>query len=101
VAAELFHADGRTDRKADGRTDKYEANRRFSQFCEKRLKQRKRDLILGDEREFHSVFRSSIHPTLSFISFLFYFLLLYTRSSLYSHITRLSQHALVAVPVYP
>ena len=31
VGAELFHADGRTDRHDD-------ANRRFSQFCEKRLK---------------------------------------------------------------
>jgi len=34
VGAEYFHADGRT-----GRHD--EANRRFSQFCEKRLTKRK------------------------------------------------------------
>jgi hypothetical protein len=35
VAAELFRADGR----AEGRKDRHdEANSRFSQFCEKRLK---------------------------------------------------------------
>jgi hypothetical protein len=33
VAAELFHVDGRTDGQKNG-----EANSRFSQFCEKRLK---------------------------------------------------------------
>jgi hypothetical protein len=32
VAAELFHADGHTDRRKDGR---HEANSRFSQFCGK------------------------------------------------------------------
>ena len=31
MGAELFHADGRTDRE----TDKYEAKSRFSQFCER------------------------------------------------------------------
>ena len=43
VAAELLHADGR----AGGRTDRHtndESDSRFSQFCEKRLKIKERDL---------------------------------------------------------
>jgi hypothetical protein len=39
VGAELFHADGQTDRQAGRQAGRHEeAKRPFSQFCEKRLK---------------------------------------------------------------
>ena len=39
VGTELFRAEGRTDGQKDRWPDRYdETNRRFSQFCEKRLK---------------------------------------------------------------
>jgi len=44
VGTELFHADGQTDRRD-------EANRRFSQFCEKRLKKAIRYIKQLCERE--------------------------------------------------
>jgi hypothetical protein len=37
VGAEFFHVDGNTDGQTESQTDVKKANRRFSQFCEKRL----------------------------------------------------------------
>jgi len=54
VGAELFHADGRTDRQT-GKHD--EANCRFSQFCECSKKTEAVGFILGRREEVNSCTR--------------------------------------------
>ena len=45
MGAELFHADGQTDRQTDGRKYRHvEANASFFQFCENIKKERRKEL---------------------------------------------------------
>jgi hypothetical protein len=45
VGAQIFHVDGRKDRRTDGRRDRYDdVNSQFSQFCERAYNSQSHDI---------------------------------------------------------
>jgi hypothetical protein len=59
MKADLFHADGRTDRQ----TDRYdEANSLFSQFCELAEKRKVLQLIMSIRQDCHHTGHESVQP---------------------------------------